>query len=72
MIRVKLDIIVIASETRGSNCMTLAGYKQFHIRHKVTSWNDFHLTEISEEDFKDAFNEALKEEQNIFSSFIDE
>ena len=60
------------SETRKSNYMTLAGYKQFHIRHKVTSWNDFHLTEINEEDFKYAFNKALKEEQNIFSSFIDE
>ena len=63
---------IIASETKESNYMTLAGYKQFHIRHKVTSWNDFHLTEISEEDFKYAFNKALKEEQNIFSSFIDE
>ena len=39
---------VNASETRGSNYMALIGYKQFHIRHKVTSWNDFHLTEISE------------------------
>ena len=61
-----------ASETKESNYMTLAGYKQFHIRHKVTSWNDFHLTEISEEDFKNAFDEAIKEEQNIFSSFINE
>ena len=61
---------VIASETRGSNCMTLAGYKQFHIRHKVTSWNDFHLTEISEKEFKRIFNKAIDAEKKIFSTFL--
>lgn len=61
---------VNTSETRGSNCMTLAGYKQFYIRHKVTSWNDFHLTEISEKEFKRIFNKAIDAEKKIFSTFL--
>ena len=59
-----------ASETKESNYMTLAGYKQFHIRHKVTSWNDFHLTEISEKEFKRIFNKAIDIEKKIFSTFL--
>jgi hypothetical protein len=50
--------------------MFLEGYKQFHIRHKVTSWNDFHLTEISEEEFKKIFNKAIDVEKKIFSAFL--
>ena len=54
------------------NYFSYQPYRKIIINNKVRSWNDFHLTEISEEDFKYAFNKALKEEQNIFSSFIDE
>ena len=54
------------------NYFSYKPYRKITITNKVTSWNDFHLTEISEEDFKYAFDKALKEEQNIFSSFIDE
>lgn len=61
---------VNTSETRGSNYMALIGYKQFHIRHKVTSWNDFHLTEISEKEFKRIFNKAIDAEKKIFSTFL--
>ena len=50
--------------------MTLAGHKQFHIRHKVTSWNDFHLTEISEKEFKKIFNKSIDIEKKIFSTFL--
>ena len=59
-----------ASETKESNYMTLVGCKQFHIRHKVTSWNDFHLTEISEKEFKRIFNKAIDIEKKIFSTFL--
>jgi hypothetical protein len=61
---------VNASVARGNNYMFLEGYKQFHIRHKVTSWNDFHLTEISEEEFKKIFNKAIDVEKKIFSAFL--
>ena len=61
---------VNASETRGSNYMSLAGYKQFYIRHKVTSWNDFHLTEISEKEFKRIFNKAIDAEKKAFYTFL--
>ena len=61
---------VNASETKESNYMTLAGDKQFHIRHKVTSWNDFHLTEISEKEFKRIFNKSIDIEKKIFSTFL--
>ena len=60
------------SKARYYNYFSYKPYRKITIANKVTRWNDFHLTEISEEDFKNAFNEALKEEQNIFSSFIDE
>ena len=60
------------SKARYYNYFSYKPYRKITIDNKVTSWNDFHLTEISEEDFKYAFNKALKEEQNIFSSFIDE
>ena len=59
-----------ASETKESNYMTLVGCKQFHIRHKVTSWNDFHLTEISEKEFKRIFNKAIDAEKKTFSTFL--
>jgi len=59
-----------ASVTRGNNYMSLEGFKQFHIRYKVTSWNDFHLTEISEEEFKKIFNKAIDVEKKIFSAFL--
>ena len=59
-----------ASETKESNYMTLVGCKQFHIRHKVTSWNDFHLTEISEKEFKRIFNKSIDIEKKIFSTFL--
>lgn len=59
-----------ASETKESNYMTLVGCKQFQIRHKVTSWNDFHLTEISEKEFKRIFNKAIDIEKKIFSTFL--
>ena len=52
------------------NYMSLEGFKQFPIRHKVTSWNDFHLTEISEEEFKKIFNKAIDVEKKIFSAFL--
>jgi len=52
------------------NYMSLEGFKQFHIRYKVTSWNDFHLTEISEEEFKRIFNKAIDVEKKIFSAFL--
>ena len=58
------------SVMRGSNYMFLEGHKQFHIRYKVTSWNDFHLTEISEEEFKKTFNKAIDVEKKIFSAFL--
>ena len=58
------------SETKESKYMTLVGCKQFHIRHKVTSWNDFHLTEISEKEFKRIFNKAIDIEKKIFSTFL--
>lgn len=61
---------VNTSVTRGSNYLSLEGFKQFSIRHKVTSWNDFHLTEISEEEFKKAFNKAIDVEKKIFSAFL--
>ena len=60
------------SKARYYNYFSYKPYRKITIDNKVRSWNDFHLTEISEKDFKDAFNKALKEEQNIFSSFIDE
>jgi len=59
-----------ASVTRGNNYMSLEGFKQFPIRYKVTSWNDFHLTEISEEEFKKIFNKAIDVEKQIFSAFL--
>ncbi len=61
---------VNTSVMRGSNYMFLEGHKQFHIRYKVTSWNDFHLTEISEEEFKKIFNKAIDVEKKIFSAFL--
>lgn len=61
---------VNTSVARGNNHMFLEGYKQFHIRHKITSWNDFHLTEISEEEFKKTFNKAIDVEKKIFSAFL--
>ena len=61
---------VNTSVMRGSNYMFLEGHKQFHIRYKVTSWNDFHLTEISEEEFKRIFNKVIDVEKKIFSTFL--
>lgn len=58
------------SVIRGNNYMFLEGHKQFSIRHKITSWNDFHLTEISEEEFKKIFNKAIDVEKKIFSAFL--
>ena len=60
------------SKARYYNYFSCKPYKKITIANKVTSWNDFHLTEISEKDFKNAFNKALKEEENIFLGFIDE
>lgn len=60
------------SKARYYNYLSCKPYKKITIANKVTSWNDFHLTEISEKDFKNAFNKALKEEENIFLGFIDE
>ena len=60
------------SKARYYNYFSCKPYKKITITNKVTSWNDFHLTEISEKDFKNAFNKALKEEENIFLGFIDE
>ena len=59
-----------ASATRASNYMSIDGYKQFHIRHKITCWNDFHLTEISEEEFKKLFNKAIDSEKKTFLTFL--
>ena len=61
---------VNTSLIRGSNYMSLEGHKQFHIRYRVTSWNDFHLTEVSEDEFIKAFNKAIDTEKQLFIKFI--
>lgn len=61
---------VNTSATRRDNYLSLEGLKLFHIRHKITSWNDFHLTEISKEEFKRIFNKAIDAEKKTFSTFL--
>lgn len=58
------------SEAQHYNAFDFWAWKQFTINHKVTSWNDFHLTEITEEEFIKAFNKAIDTEKQLFIKFI--
>ena len=58
------------SEAAHNNAFDFWAWKQFIINHPVKSWNDFHLTEVSEEEFIKAFNKAIDTEKQLFIKFI--
>ena len=60
------------NEAKHYNSFNFDAWRQFQINNRVTSWNDFHLTEVSEEEFKRAFNKAIDIEKQLFSKFIDD
>lgn len=57
-------------KARKENMLAIQGCRRLHIKGKVTSWNDFHLTEINEEEFIKAFNKAIDTEKQLFIKFI--
>lgn len=58
------------SEAIHNNSFDFWAWKQFTINHTVRNWNDFHLTEISEDEFIKAFNKAIDTEKQLFIKFI--
>ena len=58
------------SEAVHNNSFDFWAWKQFIINHHVRNWNDFHLTEISEDEFIKAFNKAIDTEKQLFIKFI--
>jgi len=58
------------SEAKHYSAFEFCGWRQFSVRGRIRNWNDFHLTEVSEEEFVKAFNKAIDTEKQLFIKFI--